>query len=358
MDLYFNSAAPFTRWVVASGHLRESFVVVDVGVQGGENPRWHLLGEHLVVHGIDAIKEVIEELDRENTSKNRHYHWLGVGSVDEEREFYFNALDPCSSSFYAQSATRFDSERQDLRRLVQVRRLDTLLKDGFIAAPDFLKIDVEGFEKEVLLGAPELLRSVLGVESETNFGVSPVYPSSHLGTLQELLLKRHLLVFDLSFNRIPRASFQAALAARGIPPVLDQQTIGKPATLNVLFCRDPIDELDHSNNYVAPALPFRLDQLIKAMIIYELHGLSDIALDTAVRFRDTLGDRLDVDKAISLLADPNCRTSPAKAETDCSVLEDQVTALGVQLDEILNSRSWKVTAPLRALNSALHRKGT
>jgi hypothetical protein len=52
-----------------------------------------------------------------------------------------------------------------------------------------------------------------------------------------------------------------------------------------------------------------VDQLIKMMIIYELHGLSDIALDTAERFADRLAERLDVDKAVNLLADPLCRVS-------------------------------------------------
>ena len=38
-----------------TGVLEEPFVVVDVGVFGGENPRRHLLGDFLVVHGFDAI---------------------------------------------------------------------------------------------------------------------------------------------------------------------------------------------------------------------------------------------------------------------------------------------------------------
>ena len=47
------------------------------------------------------------------------------------------------------------------------------------------------------------------------------------------------------------------------------------------------------------------------MIIYELHGLNDIAVDTAARFRAELSPRLDVDRAIQLLADPNCRKRTA-----------------------------------------------
>ena len=375
MDLHFNMTAAFTKWVVASGALHEPFVVVDIGVQGGENVRWHLLGDHLVVHGFDAIEEVVETLKQENRGKpNRHYHWVAAGSADEEREFYFNAADPCSSSFYPHGVDRFETERREQPRKVQVRRLDTLLKQGIVANPDFLKTDVEGFEKEVFLGAPELLRSVLGIETETNFGVSPTYPKSHFGTLQEILLGHHLLVFDLNFNRVARASFQRALMRKGLHAVTDQKSAGKPATLNVLFCRDLIDEIDQPGNYIGPCEPFNVDQLIKMMIVYELHGLNDIALDSADRFKDRLSGRLDVDKAIDLLADPYCMTpggAPAATAGDDTSgalqaanaalkqrireLEASSSVLERHIHDLESSTSWQATAPLRALRKALAR---
>jgi FkbM family methyltransferase len=361
MDLHFNTNAAFTDWVVKAGALHDPFVVLDVGVQGGENPRWHRLGDHLVVHGFDAIKEVVDTLQHQNQGNpNRHYHWIAAGSADEEREFYFNALDPCSSSFYPQGPDRFAIERREQRRVVQVRRLDTLLQQGTIVPPDFLKTDVEGFEKEVFLGARELLRSVLGIETETNFGVSPIYPKSHFGTLQEILLERQLLVFDLNFNRIPRASFQQALARKGLPPVADHQSVGKPATLNVLFCRDLIDETDQPGNYTTPCEPVSVDQIVKIMIIYELHGLNDIAIDTAERFKDRLAGRLDVDKAIALLANPHCRATSggraiAAALRELETLRAAYNALEHRCRALEQSTGWPVTAPMRALRKALSR---
>ena len=67
MDLFFNENPRFTKWLVASGGLREPFVVIDVGVQGGENPRWRFLGDHLIVHGFDAIKEAVDDLKKKVT---------------------------------------------------------------------------------------------------------------------------------------------------------------------------------------------------------------------------------------------------------------------------------------------------
>jgi FkbM family methyltransferase len=365
MDLAFNSVAQFTRWVVKTGGLHEPFVLVDVGVQGGENPRWHILGDFLVVHGLDAIEEVVASLRLANPENpKRQYHFIAAGDVDEERTLFFNSADPFSSSLVQQGGDRFsgDGSRTDSRREVKVRRLDTLLAEGTLPRPDFVKIDVEGFEQNVLLGAAEFLRSALGAELESNFNVSPTYPDSHLGTLQRLLLKNHLLVFDINFNRVPRAAFQEALARKNLPPVVDQQSVGRPATLNVLFCRNAIDDVDYASNYATPSEPLSVDQLLKLAVIYELYGLNDIAIDTLGRFREDLATRLDVDYAINLLADPHCRLASGAQQPvspqDVGVLD--LTAPG-RAKSLYRFRAglrlgyYRASARLRALRRLLPR---
>jgi hypothetical protein len=75
--------------------LREPFVVVDVGVQGGANMRWDILGDYLVLHGFDAIAEVVADLKERNAGrKKRHFHNIALGAADGERDFYFNPANP------------------------------------------------------------------------------------------------------------------------------------------------------------------------------------------------------------------------------------------------------------------------
>jgi len=346
-DLSFNSRAPFTRWVTTKGLLREAFSVVDVGVQGGASVRWDLLDDHLVFHGFDAIAEVIDELKQQNAGRtNRHFHAFAIGAADGEREFYVNPANPTASSMFRQGGNRPDPATEQAR-MVPVRRLDSLLAAGVIPRCDFLKVDVEGFEKDVYRGARELLQAgVLAVETETNFSISPEYPKSHFATIAEIALDHHLLFFDLGFNRIPRASFQRALARRNVKLDTGSNMLGRPTTFNVLFCRDLVDEADHKDNYATPPPPVNVDQTIKTMIVCELYGLSDVALDVAERFAEKLGHRLDVDHAIALLADPQCRAPDQIFE---------LTRLQRRISDLERSTSWRVTAPLRAFKRLLRR---
>jgi FkbM family methyltransferase len=312
LDLHFNSDAHFTRWVVRQGHLAEPFVVIDVGVQGGEHVRWHVLGDYLLVHGFDALEEAVETLRRQNAGNpNRHYHSIAIGDVDGDKTFYFREDNPFSSSFLEQGEDRFSIGRRIERpRRVSVRQLDTLLAEGVIPKPDFLKADVEGFENKVFLGARQVLKLLLGIETETSFGASHLYPKNHFISILGIALENKLLAFDLNFNRIPRASFRRAISRKDLS--VGATEIGQIATLNVLFCRDLISEADYSRKDATRSRVDDIDQIIKQMIIYELHGLNDVALDTAEHYAHQLGSRLDVEEAIQLLADPYCREPEGK----------------------------------------------
>jgi hypothetical protein len=63
---------------------------------------------------------------------------------------------------------------------------------------------------------------------------------------------------------------------------------GKPGILEVLFARDLIDEVDRPQNYEATCQPVSGDEIVKMMMILELYGLNDIAVDIARRFTDRL----------------------------------------------------------------------
>jgi hypothetical protein len=218
-----------------------------------------------------------------------------------------------------------------------------LFAQGVIPIADYIKVDVEGFEHEVLLGAHELLAAgVLGLHAETSFGISPSYPKGHFVAVAEIAFQNHLLVFDLAFNRIPCASFQRALVERGFEPIAEEDAVGRPCTIDVLFARDLINEIEHLDHYCSPTRPVSIDQLIKTMIIFELHQLNDVALEMAERFSERLGTHLDVNRAVYLLADPKCVVNEYCRQQRAHKRAYEKTIAAYEL-----STSWRITAPLR-----------
>ncbi len=313
MDLYNHVAPAFTRWIVADKLLRDPFVVIDAGVQGGEHPRWQNLGEFVHVYGFDPIQEVIESLNAANRGRpNRTYYPFALGNENGQREFHV-AADTCGSSFYG-SRVGQSGEQNGISigsRTVEIRRLDSLFADGKLPPADYIKIDCEGFDPEVLRGARNYLAhsNVLCVTVETNFGVSPIYPRTPFADINDLLVEHRLLVFDVNFIRAPRPSYVAARAKAPWPaadPMQDHPDldVGQPRTFDFVFCRDLVYEHTTPHAYMTPAKAIAqptIDMLIKSMINFELHGLMDCAVDVAEHFRPMLAERLDVDTAISHL---------------------------------------------------------
>ena len=377
MDLYHHSNPPFTNWVMTNALLRENFVVIDIGCQGGEHPRWSFLRDKVEFYGFDPIEEAIKALRQEGKPRRKYFE-LALGNDDGEREF-FVAGNTFSSSFFGaySSASNGFAEIQRGSRKVSVRRLDSLFSEHLVPLADYIKLDCEGYEPYVLDGARLYLAASgpLCVTTETGFSTSPQFPHSHFQAVNEVLTEHRLRVFDVNVVRAARRSYAAALRERpwSEPDMLSEVPhldVGRPGTLDVVFCRDFVAEtaIDYSDSFalVAPGPP-TVDRLIKAMINFELHGLMDCAFDIVIHFRDTLQQRFDVNSAAELLlsrapharntADVvNCLGMIAKLRADRSSLEQQLSLLSeaeAMLKGVYNSRSWQITAPLRHIRAWL-----
>jgi FkbM family methyltransferase len=334
MELYCNTANQMTRWLVSSGALKAPFVLVDIGVQGGVSARWNALGDHLVVYGFDLLTEAIAPLVQANNPR-KHYFAMGLADRDDELEIAI----PTN-----RTETRLYRDGPGERRRVEVRRLDTLFKEGKVQAADFIKIDCEGYEPVILRGATEYLAAsnLVGADLESNFNLSSIIPNTHFCECSDPLVRQRLTVFDLHFNRVPVADLE--------PPVGTY----RPATLNVLFARNLPQERESPSNFVYRSPEARVDPqtVLKSAVVFESYGLLDWAILVLKAFSSDIGSAVDVDKAISELKVGGDKIGYLDAEANASL--ELLDAKG-QLRAIERSLSWRITAPLRAARRLLHK---
>jgi FkbM family methyltransferase len=304
MELHCNSAAPLTRWLVRKGLPPTPFVLVDVGVQGGVNPRWEPLADRIEVYGFDPLEEAIAPL-KALGNPHHHYFAMALGNEDGERTLHVQ-VNRYASSLYAQAESRYQVDekvwQKDAARRISIRKLDSLFAEGALPPADFIKLDCEGFEPDVLRGASRYLDAsdLIGADLETNFNVSPTLPDTHFWASYEPLLGKRLLLFDVAFNRVPRARYAGEVAKRR--SAVEAPGRFRPATWNVLLARDLIQDCESPSSY--PRMPNVLvdaDAVLKSIIVLELYGLIDWAYDYLRSFSDLLRPHLDVELARQVL---------------------------------------------------------
>jgi FkbM family methyltransferase len=261
MELQIGSGRA-ARLIAEQGALESPFVLVDIGVRGGIHPRWAAFESALEVYGFDAIAEVHPPNER------HHYFKLAIGDFDGESLF-----DVPENRYEARISSAGSV-------LVPIAKLDTLWSNKSLPTADFIKIDCEGYEPEVLRGAARYLAAsnILGADVETNFNISPTLPGSHFVGIAEPLIAQRLLVADLAFGT---ASFPSKLPW--------------PGTCNVLFTRHFINERDHQKNYVIrnPDVSPTADEILKTIAIFDLYSLRGPARALLTRFRDVIDCRVD-----------------------------------------------------------------
>lgn len=145
--------------------------VFDVGANEGQ------YGAELREHGyggdIVSFEPIATVYDRLKAHTDRDPRWTavhsGVGDRDERRSINVSDATVFSSflGLSDYSADKFETARTARTEDVEVVRLDTYLaRHPLPPGPGYLKIDTQGFEKEVLVGAGDSLGRFKLVQAE------------------------------------------------------------------------------------------------------------------------------------------------------------------------------------------------
>ena len=131
--------------------LEQNPVVFDVGANNGQYLEILLdKFKHLnpIIHSFEPDKKAFERLKSKFADqKNVFLNQFALGEVEKKSLLYYSKSGGVDSSLINDNSTDLISTE------IQVKTLDSYCEEHQISKIDFLKIDVEGFERNVLLGS-------------------------------------------------------------------------------------------------------------------------------------------------------------------------------------------------------------
>jgi len=132
-------------------------VIFDVGCRS-DTEFIHFTGE---VHYFDPVNDFIEQLKKQNNiNKSSYFNNFGLGHEESELYYY-----PKYQSFYDRVNSCHVSD--DANKIVlKIKKAADYIRDNNIKSIDFLKIDTEGYELNVLQGFEDTLENVKIVQFE------------------------------------------------------------------------------------------------------------------------------------------------------------------------------------------------
>ncbi len=152
--------------------MNERLKLIDVGARGGIDTRWKPYYEHLEVVGFEPDPDECAALNAKQFPYSIVFHPEALGARDNEEATLHICKSPGCSSLLEPNMKLCGSypygEFMEVvgKQMVTLNRMDTICKDF---QPDLLKVDTQGTELDVLVGAGKLLDNVLAVELEVEF---------------------------------------------------------------------------------------------------------------------------------------------------------------------------------------------
>lgn len=150
--------------------------VLDIGARAADISRWTVLGRKLRYLGFEPDKEECERLNSLAVGRawEERYFPIVLGKSKEDHIFYItkdsgcsSLLEPNSGSFKEFSFNEKIAVKTEAK--VKTYNLSEWASRYSIFTVDFIKLDVQGAELEILQSGGDIVASALGLEFEVEF---------------------------------------------------------------------------------------------------------------------------------------------------------------------------------------------
>ena len=166
--LYLKTNKNYINGILKAINPNLKISLVDIGAAGGIEPRWGKIIDFINYIGFEPDNRSFLKLSQKDT-----YHKLyNVGVWSSEGLISINLCkNPQVSSFYTPNYNLLNRFPNKERFLVEkIETINVITIDNALKCEcDFIKIDIQGGELEVLKGANRILGETLGLELEVEF---------------------------------------------------------------------------------------------------------------------------------------------------------------------------------------------
>lgn len=254
----------FTKSVVRHKMFaNDPLIIVDVGVSGGFEKHWHLFGNQKIMYGFEARGVP----SMRTAPYEGEYTVFPVALSDKtcERDFYVTAKKHASSFFkpnrgYVERFHGFyNLVIKDTRRL-QVRDLNSFSNENNLRPFDFMKLDCEGAELDVLVGTGTWLDSVLGVSVEA------LYQEWRIG--QPTFRDIDKFLNEAGFNLYATTNYSILKTPTKLKTKSVSGSVGQLMWGQFIYIRDIVKNMEKGINY-------KPNQIIKTACYMDIYNLRD-----------------------------------------------------------------------------------
>jgi hypothetical protein len=289
------------------------FTLVDVGSSGGISPFWRVFEPLLAAVGIDPVVTECERLNARETNPAVRYRSMFVGLPNDhpfvrrrgdKEPWTGNPWDRLSTKLATdilQSKVKKEEKLavlNDWQSFSQTGSLskvgiDALVRQEQLFNVDFVKIDVDGYDLDVLLSAQDttVKHPIIGYALEVNFFGSHSETDHTFHNTDRLMRQWGFDLFSLSVRHYSSSALPA-------PFVFDwpgYTAFGRPYQGDAIYLRDPV-----AGNYCGPSLSS--SKLLKLACLYECFGLPDHAAELLVSHGEAIASLCNVEELINILA--------------------------------------------------------
>ena len=260
--------------------MKNGLSVVDVGARNNFEDHWKIYKDQIKLIGFEPDASECRRLNKKYGSKNKIFFPVALGNKKEMRTFYVMRY-PASSGFLEPDLKwmgRFpDEQNLTVKKSIKMHTVDydSYSKEAKLPVADFMKLDVEGFELQVLMGSKMSLVDVLGVSTEVEFQKNhknqPIFCD-----VDNFLRSQGFLLFDATLYRHAKKSLPPISTAKEPGPTLNGQVLWA----QVLYFRDPIGAINAGES----SKRWTKTKLLRLMSLMELFNLNDCAMELAEHF--------------------------------------------------------------------------